>query len=260
MDFYEIVLGRLVRAHTMSTTDSIVVICGGSYDAQCLQRASFTNVIITNVDEAYGCAPFEWQHQDAENLRFQDSSFDWAIVHAGLHHCASPHRGLLEMCRVARKGVVVMEARDSMLIRLAARVGLVPNYELETVAIANFAIGGLRNSAIPNYIYRWTEREVFKTIESAFPGRANKIQFFYGMTLPTQRLSMSTASKRFLARALGLCARAAQVLFTKQCNRFAFVVTPNGNKPWIENDALSKDYPLGFDPNRYIRGRPSAPS
>ena len=79
------------------------------------------------------------------------SSFDWAIVHAGLHHCASPHRGLLEMCRVARKGVVVMEARDSMLIRLAARVGLVPNYELETVAIANFAIGGLRNSAIPNY-------------------------------------------------------------------------------------------------------------
>src|SRR5580658_6342564 len=142
MDFYEIVLERLVRAHTMSTTDSMVVICGGSYDAQCLQRASFTNVVITNVDESYGCAPFKWQHQDAENLSFQDSSFDWAIVHAGLHHCASPHRGLLEMCRVARKGVVVMEARDSMLIRLAARVGLVPNYELETVAIANFAVGG----------------------------------------------------------------------------------------------------------------------
>jgi hypothetical protein len=80
------------------------------------------------------------------------------------------------------------------------------------------------------------------------------------MTLPTQRLSMSTASKRLLARALGLCARVAQVLFKKQCNRFAFVVTSNGNKPWIENDALSKNYRLGFDPNKYVRRRPSAPS
>jgi len=251
MEFYEIVLGRLLRTHAMSTDDSIVVICGGSHDAQCLQHASFTNVVITNLDQSYGAAPFEWQHQDAENLTFQDSSFDWAIVHAGLHHCASPHRGLLEMCRVARKGVVVMEARDSLLIRLAARIGLVPDYELEAVAVHNFTCGGMRNSAIPNYIYRWTEREVFKTIESAFPGRTNKIQFSYGMKLPTQRLSMSTISKRALAGALGLCARAAQAFFTKQCNLFAFVVTFNGDKPWIENAALSRNYPLKFDPKKY---------
>ncbi len=183
MDFYEVVLERLLRAHAMSSNDSIVVICGGSYDAQCLQRASFAKVVITNLDEGYGCAPFEWQRQDAENLTFQDSSFDWAVVHAGLHHCASPHRGLLEMCRVARKGIVVLEARDSILIRLAARIGLVPDYEFEPVALNNFKFGGIRNSAIPNYVYRWTEREVFKTIESALPGRKNRIQFFYGMTL-----------------------------------------------------------------------------
>ena len=35
---------------------------------------------------------------------FEDGAFDFVVVHQGLHHCHSPHRGLLEMYRVARRG------------------------------------------------------------------------------------------------------------------------------------------------------------
>jgi hypothetical protein len=75
------------------------------------------------------------------------------------------------------------------------------------------------------------------------------------MRLPTQRLSMSTASKRFLAGVLGMMARAAQAIFPRQCNRFAFVVTSNGDKPWIKDNALRKDFALGFNPEKYVRSK-----
>jgi ubiquinone/menaquinone biosynthesis C-methylase UbiE len=253
MDFYARVLQEMIDSKSISTRDSVVVVCGGSYDVQILQQLGFTSVTITNVDDSYDCAPYSWKHEDAENLTFADSTFDWAFVHAGLHHCASPHRGLLEMCRVAKKGVLVIEARDSALIRLAVRFGLVPTYELEAVALNDFTSGGVRNSAIPNFIYRWTERETRKTVESAYPGRKNGIQFFYGMVLPTQRLSMNTRRKRVVAGILGIAARLFQFVFPKQCNLIGFLVTSSGAKPWIEGAALSPRFKFGFDPKKYVR-------
>jgi ubiquinone/menaquinone biosynthesis C-methylase UbiE len=62
---------------------------------------------------------------DAERLTYGDGSFDVVIAHAGLHHCHSPHRALLEMYRVARKAAIAFESRDSRLIRTAVRLGLV---------------------------------------------------------------------------------------------------------------------------------------
>ena len=53
---------------------------------------------ISNVDESGDVyAPYAWSRQDAEALDLPDGSFDLAAVSAGLHHCASPHRALLEM-------------------------------------------------------------------------------------------------------------------------------------------------------------------
>ncbi len=56
------------------------------------------------------------------------------MVHAGLHHCGSPHRALLEMYRVARKAAVVFEARDSLMMRSAVALGFTNDFELEAVS------------------------------------------------------------------------------------------------------------------------------
>ncbi len=257
MQFYGRVLHALLDEGIIRRSDSLLVVCGGRTDADFLLEAGFSVANISNLDTA--CAqdysPYQWSHQDAEMLSFPDANFDWAVVHGGLHHCASPHRALLEMCRVARKGVVVIEARDSALMRLAVRLGFTPEYELEAVVLHGFSSGGVRNSAVPNYIYRWTEREVKKTIESAYPDRQNEFRWFYGLELPRQRLTMARLPLRLAAYFLGFGAKVCQWSLPRQGNRFAFAILHNGDKPWIERSddgvRLRPDFPLKFDPSKY---------
>jgi SAM-dependent methyltransferase len=253
MDFYTSTLSQL-RNGPLSQDDTVLVVCGGARDAQKLREIGIRHGVISNLDTEVSYAPYDWSHQDAEALTFADRQFDWAVVHAGLHHCASPHRALLEMCRVTRKGVLVIEARDSLLVRLAVRMGLTVDHELEAVALSGWNAGGVRNSGVPNYIYRWTEREVMKTIESAYPQRANDIRFFYGMRLPLQRLKMSGPVKRAAGHVLGALAKAFQAIAPRQCNCFGFVVlhTPK-LKPWmaVDGTCLDTHYPLPFNPAKY---------
>src|SRR5262245_12517528 len=103
--FYVDVLQLLVRADRISKFDRVLVVCGGSLDEQVFALTGFPNVTVTNLDDADANV-----RQDAENLSYDDGSFDLVVVHAGLHHCYSPHRALLEMYRVARKCVLAFES------------------------------------------------------------------------------------------------------------------------------------------------------
>lgn len=234
MDLYRNVLDRLQRDRLLGLDDSVLVVCGGTFDIQTLRALHFSNVTISNLDTRYDeqAKPYGWSRQDAESLTFPDASFDWAFVHAGLHHCASPHKALLEMCRVSRKGVVVVEARDSALMRLAVRLGFTDDHEIN-----DGITGGVANGPIPNFIYRWTEREVMKVIESAYPHRVNDVRFFYGMRFPS--LPMRGIRKVALGAAWA-AARALQGLAPRQCNSFAFAIRhTSALKPWMTADGRS---------------------
>jgi len=169
-----------------------------------------------------------------KNLSYDDGAFDVVIVHAGLHHCYSPHRGLLEMYRVARKCAVAFEARESLLMRAAVRLNLTETYEHS--AILPDGTGGVANTRTPNFIYRWTEREVTKTIASCDPARVPQISFFYDLRIPIPRFTQ--AGNRIM-RAIGLMLEPLSRFFAriapKQCNEFAFAVSKNGPlHPWIK--------------------------
>src|SRR4051794_35790110 len=107
--FYSDVLSKLVASGTISKSDKVLVVCGGPLDRQTLLDLEFENVVISNLDDRVGnlFAPFSWDRQDAENLSYADDSFDVTIVHAGLHHCHSPHCALIEMYRVAKKCAII---------------------------------------------------------------------------------------------------------------------------------------------------------
>lgn len=167
--FYRRAVERLLADGALARDLSVLVTCGGDLDRDVLHSLGFENVTITNLDERLGedaFAPYEWSYADAEALPFADGSFDWAVVSAGLHHCRSPHRAVLELYRVARRGILGLESRDSASMRLAVRLGLVDEYEVTAVAAHGLAAGGVANTAVPNYVYRWTEREFEKTIAS----------------------------------------------------------------------------------------------
>jgi SAM-dependent methyltransferase len=103
---------------------------------------------------------------DAEDIALPSGSFDALFAHEVLHHLRSPHRALCEMLRVARKHVIFMEPNDSLIMRMLVAAGLSFPYELLSVQAHQFASGGVRNTNVPNYIYRWTKREVEKTASS----------------------------------------------------------------------------------------------
>ena len=55
-------------------------------------------------------------------------------------------------------------------------------YELSAVK-KNINTGGVDNTNVPNYVYRWTEREIIKLIKSYKPEINHKIYFDYGYQL-----------------------------------------------------------------------------
>jgi SAM-dependent methyltransferase len=158
MDLYETTIKRLIDSDRMSRSDRVLVVCAGGVDAKVLRSCGCSNITISNLAERWDMEAVEWMHEYAEALAIPDGSFDWTIVRAGLHHCASPHRALLEMYRVSRKGVIVFEARDSAFMRLAIRLGLVPEFELEAVVLEGWERGGVRNSAVPTSTVGLNER------------------------------------------------------------------------------------------------------
>ena len=222
-DFYCGVLGQLIASGRVSTSDTVLVVCGGPLDEKVMKQVGFANFLITNLDGAEAL-------QDAERLSCEDNSFDIAVVHAGLHHCYSPHRALLEMYRVARKAVVAFEARDSLTMRTAVKLGLTLDYE--TDSITPDGKGGVAETGIPNFVYRWTERDVIKTIASFDPAREPSVEFFYDLRIPFHRLG---GISRYVGLLLDPLSKAFAAVFPSQCNEFAFAISKSGTKhPWIK--------------------------
>jgi SAM-dependent methyltransferase len=242
--FYERVLRQLVERGLILLDWRVLVVAGGAVDRAALAACGFTNVTFTNLSGDGD------ERQDAEALTYEDDSYDFAVISAGLHHCASPHRALLELYRVARHGILALEARDSALMRVAQRIGVVDEYELTAVADNDYASGGMRNSAVPNYVYRWTEREVEKTIASAAPQRRHRVVWFRELELPVSVLELGGKGRwRFAGAPLRLVTKA----FPRQANLFAFAVFREELQPWMR-DASTPDVDairarLGQPPN-----------
>jgi SAM-dependent methyltransferase len=215
---------------------SILVVGGGPTDRDVFFGLNFRNVTISNLDvRLHGdeFAPYRWSFQNAESLTFQDKEFDHVVTHAALHHCSSPHRALLEMYRVARRSIVLIESRDSLLVRLLEVLKLTLIYETAAVYYNSGRYGGVNNTDIPNFVYRWREREVEKTISSYAPHARHKFQWRYGTDVPHLGMTEKKGRLKVLAVALGvpfhwLLTR----LFRKQQNLFACRV----GKPQLPQD------------------------
>ena len=236
--FYRRVLEELLEDGTLRRDMSVLVVAGGPADRDAFHSLGFEQVTISNVDESVAAeqlAPYEWSFQDAENLAYPDASFDVAAVSAGLHHCRSPHRALLELYRVARVAALALESRDSALMRVAVKLGAVDDYELAAVVAHGFRSGGVANTSTPNYVYRWSEREVKKTVASFAPHARHRIRFFREFELPEAVVEIDRGGRATMLR----LARPVVSLITRvmptQANLFAFLI----EKPQLPRDLQS---------------------
>lgn len=244
--FYRRTVETLLRDQTLDRAARTLVVGGGETDRSVLVACGFTDVTITNLDIEtpkidHG---IRWARQDAEALTYSDRTFDQVIVHDALHHCASPHRALTEMYRVSRRTVLAFEPRDTLLHRMAEKVGLGAPYEVEAVADNSMTAGGYRGGPIPNFVYRWTRREVSKTLATYDPTGVVPVRFFQGMRLPAQRAMMQNSLwRRSALLGAGMVARVLAALAPGQGNLFAFCVQrPASRFPWLDEHGLTDQW------------------
>jgi ubiquinone/menaquinone biosynthesis C-methylase UbiE len=256
LNFYLNCLCLLTARGILSTGDSVLVVAGGSTDRACLLEAGFRDVLISNLDHQQEPAeyqPFRWMCLDAERIALEDASFDWVMVHAGLHHLSVPAAGVCEMFRVARKGIICFEARDSLAMRLAKRGGLTTDYELEPAFLSGGKAGGYRNGPIPNYVYRWTEREFEKVVKSYQPAYHVNFLYFYGLQIPLQRFAMArSAFFRLAGRILDRLSKLFLHMFPRQGNQFAMVaVKTDVPQPWLTIEGGNLQFREEFMAKKY---------
>lgn len=231
---------------------SILVCGGGTFDKKIFEACGFTNVTISNLDvrmNADAYKPYSWAFEDAESLSYQDNAFDYVAIHAAIHHASSPHRVVTEMYRVAKKGVFAIESRDSLIMRIFERYGLTQTYEHAAVFYNDGKFGGVNNSEIPNYVYRWTEREIEKTIRSFAPFAEPEFHYMYEMSLPvTPQMEKGGMLKYFFLKLARPFFWVLTRLFPRQQNLFAFFIKkpiiPDQLFPWIKQ---AEDGSLKFD-------------
>jgi len=236
MDERLIFYGNIVAKVITDRQASILVCGGGIRDKETFDALGFLNVTISNLDsrmESNQYKPYGWIRENISDLSLADNEYDYVVVHAALHHCRSPHRALTEMYRVARRAVLAFEARDSAVMRILENLNLTQTYECTAVFFNDCKFGGVENSDVPNFVFRWTEREVRKTIQSYNPVAEHKIRFFYATGIP----SSASAEKKGLAKRFFLSAlKPFYILFVrifpKQQNLFAFYI----EKPILPDD------------------------
>jgi SAM-dependent methyltransferase len=229
--FYVDVLRAALRDGALRADDRVLVVCGGDKDEASLREAGLRNFELSNIGGDV--------EVDVENLSYPDAAFDAVIVHSGLHHCASPHRGLLEMYRVARKCIILFEPADNFVTRLGQSLGIGQTYEFAAVQANGLECGGWRNTPVPNWVYRFTASEIRQTINCAAPFGPHKFRFHYRTRVPWRQLRARRIKlPLLLATVAAPLLRLLDAAGPVASNNLAAVIVkpdlPAGKFPWLE--------------------------
>jgi len=234
---------KVIRHHLdacgVDRNQPVLVVGGGEEDLEMLTACEFRQIVLSNLGGTEIAL-------DAESIDLPDNSYPIVFAHAVLHHCRSPQKALGEIVRVSQKHVFFLEPNDSWALRMLVRLGFSFPYEIGGV-VNNGYTGGMRNGPIPNYIYRWTEREVIKSIsayhpEQQFQVRTHAYWDFY--VNEEELLARKETRVAWLATKLGprtclALLRLAQIFLNtpfvcSQGNKFFCSISKRDLQPWIE--------------------------
>jgi SAM-dependent methyltransferase len=170
---FEKVLRNCMHSMQIGLLSDVLVIGGSAEDGRLLYKVGFTRVTLSNLLDPRPSeqadlddAEMRTVRLDAEAMELADNSYDLVLAHEVLHHCRSPHKALLEMLRVSRRHVILLEPNNSVTMQALLRLRFSFPYELPAVIASGFQTGGVRDSNIPNYIYRWNATDMYQTAAS----------------------------------------------------------------------------------------------
>lgn len=237
---------RLLREHIASGVikpdDSVLVQFAGTFDEMVCKEVGLTNVTLVNIAPDSPSSEIGGAAFDAHKMPQADASYDHVMGHSGIHHCSRPHEALHEMYRIARKTVLFVENQDSAFMRAATKAGVVGWYELAAVIADGYDTGGVDGTGVPNFVYRWTRRDLYKTVATYDPAYDIPIEVHTEWNLGTGRVASEV-----LKRKLKLSEKNAEKAFTngqkvlnklaaRQGNIFAATIRKDlaTLHPWME--------------------------
>lgn len=228
------ILQRHIESGKLDTEGALLVLGASDGDELVLRKAGWSSITLSNFvsSNSIQSPDTSYLELDAEDIALPDESFECVAAYEVLHHCRSPHRALCEMLRVSRRYVIFQEPNDSRLYAWLRRFGFVSSFEIAAVVGNGFVSGGVRNTAVPNYIYRWNHATAHQTALSFMPDRVihlhsypywelNHTEFELGLKLESPlgvlikafggprrfrqvlRLAESTLNRLLLSRHLG---------------------------------------------------------
>jgi hypothetical protein len=145
------------------------------------------------------------------------------------------------MYRVAKIAVLAIEPYDSLLSRLSVRLRFGQTYEHAAVYCNECVKGGVMNTAIPNFVYRWTEAEVSKTIHSFEPRFQDEIRFFHDVQIPWEQLKhRKNPLWHYSGLAMSPILSSTANIFSCLCNILGFFIkkkrASKDTLPWLCQD------------------------
>jgi len=233
---------KIINSIIFNKNSEILVVGATKYDADIFKESGFLNVTISNLDQKGNYTPYKHSFQNLRDLNFKNESYDYVIANACIHHTSKPHNSILEMYRVARKGIIVIEGNDSLFIKIANYFNLSQEYELSAISNKDNSSdkGGVDNSNIPNFVYRWTKREIYKLISAYEPQYIHKIYYFYDSDFEgyksVRKLKLQTA----LLLILEIFAKLYFKIFSGEKNLFCFFINKEEKKtqPWLKKNYI----------------------
>jgi ubiquinone/menaquinone biosynthesis C-methylase UbiE len=180
--------------------DKSILVLGASIDeASLFNKLQFKRVTLSNIDLAQLKGAEKYKSKkikiDFRNLfKIKNNSYDYVVVHASIHHTSRPHNILLEMYRIAKHGILIIESNDSFVMRLSVKLNFSEDFE-KSALNENTYVGGVDGSNIPNYVYRWTEREIKKLFYSYQADIKINIIFNYQNNIFNEDLSNNSIKK-----------------------------------------------------------------
>lgn len=195
---------NLLREHlrrgVIKLDDSVLVQFAGSFDEKVCREVQLRNCTFVNIAPDSPSSAIDGAAIDAHDMPYETGSFDHVIGHSGLHHCSRPHEALHEMYRIAGKTVLMVENQDSLMMRLATRAGVVGWHELPAVIDGGYTSGGVDGTGVPNFVYRWTRRELRKAVASFDPAYEVPIEVHTEWNLGTGRVASGVLQRKLRLR------------------------------------------------------------
>lgn len=170
---FENTLRHCVHSMGLDLLSNVLVVGCSAEDGRSLRKIGFTRITLSNLLDPRPSEQADLDEAgmhaisvDAEAMELADNSYDLVLAHEALHHCRSPHKALLEMLRVSRRHVILLEPNNSLAMQCLLKLRFSFPYELPAVIASGFRTGGVRDSNIPNYIFRWNAMDLYQTAAS----------------------------------------------------------------------------------------------